>query len=86
MYAQNIKIAKECHREVGTNFSVQNQAWSLVPRIREADALVADRDDYQDVLETHPEVCFGTLNGSPLDHSKDRGGYQRAISAVIRGF
>lgn len=70
VYARNIEAAKECHREAGTDFSVQNQAWSLVPRIREVDAFVADHDESQKVLETHPEVCFVTLNRGSLEHSK----------------
>lgn len=70
VYVQNIEAAKERHREAGTDFSIQNQAWSLVPRIREADAFVADHGDSRKVLETHPEVCFVTLKGGPLDHSK----------------
>lgn len=62
VYAQNIDLGKERHRGADTDFSIQNQAWGLVPRIREADAFVEDCDASSKVLETHPECCFVALN------------------------
>lgn len=71
VYAQNIDLGKERHREVDADFSIQNQAWGLVPRIREADAFVRDCDASGKVLETHPECCFVALNNDEhLSNSK----------------
>lgn len=68
----NIEIAKE--EQEGAGFGIQNQAWSLVPRIREVDAFVSECEGSASVVETHPEVCFAALNGEPLGSSKKRGG------------
>lgn len=71
IYAGNIEAGKECHRRADTDFSIQNQAWSLVPRIRETDVFVQDIKEGNRVLETHPEACFVALNDDEhLYHSK----------------
>jgi len=71
IYAENIEAGKECHREADTDFSIQNQAWSLVPRIRETDSFVQDIKGSDRVLQTHPEVCFVALKDDEyLSHSK----------------
>lgn len=46
---------------------LSRQAWALVPRIAEADALA--RVDAR-VFEVHPEVSFRQLNGAPVPWSK----------------
>ena len=70
--AETIIDAKQA--QVDLDFSVQNQAWALVPRIREVDEFLAMfADDLVDteVRETHPEVCFTALNdGEPMTHDK----------------
>jgi len=71
IYAKNIEAGKECHWDADTDFSIQNQAWSLVPQIRETDAFIQDIKGSDRVLETHPEACFVALNGDEsLSHSK----------------
>jgi predicted RNase H-like nuclease len=71
VYANNIDAGKEHHKKVDAEFSIQNQAWCLVPRIREADAFVREADRSERVLETHPEACFVALNDNEyLAHSK----------------
>lgn len=71
VYAQNIETGKERHEEASTDFSIQNQAWSLVPRIRETNAFVKDAEGSDRVLETHPEACFVALSDDEyLSHSK----------------
>lgn len=70
VYARNLERAKQEHVDADVDFGIQNQAWSLVPRIREIDAFVADCSDSESILETHPEACFVAFNGSPLDDSK----------------
>lgn len=94
VYADNIEAARESHRKAGTDFGVQNQAWSLVPRIREADVFVETHEESEKILETHPEVCFATLKDGPLSHSKktDDGIEERldllteATDGDVRGF
>ncbi|MEZ5206690.1 MAG: DUF429 domain-containing protein [Acidimicrobiales bacterium] len=46
---------------------LSRQAWALVPRIAEADALA--RTDRR-VFEVHPEVSFRQLHGAPVPWSK----------------
>jgi predicted RNase H-like nuclease len=54
---RNLDAAKEVNEEAG--YSIQNQAWSQVPRIREVDGFLHATPTAQDVLiETHPELCF----------------------------
>lgn len=64
VYAPNIEAAKACQRP--EDFSVQNQVWAIVPRIRELDGFLQEYDAAlatEQVLEAHPELCFAGLNG-----------------------
>lgn len=66
VYAENIEAAKAAQEAAGASFGVQNQAWSIVPRIREVDGFLgeyAHRLDGTDLRESHPEVCFAALAG-----------------------
>jgi predicted RNase H-like nuclease len=45
------------------------QAWNIVPKIREADALLTP-DLQERVREGHPEVAFARLGGGPMAHRK----------------
>lgn len=57
---------------MSAGYSIQYQAWSLVPRIREIDEFVREFTPGEHVRETHPEVCFAALNGGEsLTHAKD---------------
>lgn len=70
--ASNICAAKTAQESL--DFSVQNQAWALVPCIREVDAFLerTEQTDRPRIIETHPEVAFAALNdGVPLDDPKD---------------
>lgn len=49
------------------------QAFSIFPKIREADALVR-RIGQDRVVETHPELSFRAMKGSPLASRKSRAG------------
>ncbi|MFB6296600.1 MAG: DUF429 domain-containing protein [Halobacteriales archaeon] len=70
VYSRNIDEAKAVNEAAG--FSIQSQAWSLVPRIREVDEFLDVYPSARDRLqETHPEVCFYALNGrKPVEASK----------------
>lgn len=75
VYRRNLLEAKELQRERDVGFSIQNQAWSIVPRIREVDEFLDEHPGARDrLLETHPEVCFWALNGgTPLEGTKRTG-------------
>jgi predicted RNase H-like nuclease len=50
------------------------QAWGLVPKVAEVDALVADGVD---AAEVHPEVAFAVLAGEPLPRKTSWAGLER---------
>lgn len=65
VYETNLDAAKAVNEEAG--FSIQNQAWGIVPRIREVDEFLDMNPSARDrVRETHPEVCFRALKGESL--------------------
>ncbi len=69
VYETNIETAKRIH--ANASYSIQNQAWGIVGRIREVDEFLDRYPVATDRLfETHPEVCFRELDGSPLEHPK----------------
>jgi len=84
VYSGNLEEAKALNEAAG--FSIQSQAWSLVPRIREVDEFLDVYPSARDRLqETHPEVCFHALNGrKPVEASKrtDKGVQQRIALLV----
>ena len=53
------------HSKATTQKGLSKQAWNLVPKIREVDNLW--QHDLRDrLVETHPEVCFAEMAGSPV--------------------
>ena len=62
---------------------VSKQAFHLLPKIREAEALLrSSYGDCLDWLETHPELCFSSFNGAvPMESNKktDAGFCERKI-------
>lgn len=69
---RNLEDAKVVN-EQAAGYSIQNQAWSIVPRIREVDTFLQATPEARDVVvETHPEVCFYGLQGRrPVLEPKD---------------
>lgn len=62
VYKHNLDQAKAINERAG--YSIQNQAWSIVPRIREVDEFIDMNPGARDRLyETRPELCFYALNG-----------------------
>lgn len=59
-----------CARIEGKRMSLQ--AFAIVPKVREVDALLRGRPWLQSVVkEVHPELCFAAWNGGvPLAHTK----------------
>lgn len=65
VYETRLEEAKAINEEAG--YSIQNQAWSVVPRIREVDEFLDTHPGARDRMrETHPEVCYRALRGAPL--------------------
>lgn len=73
VYAPNIEEAKR--RQQPEDFGIQNQAWAIVPRIREVDRFLLKFSGTvaeDQILEAHPELCFWALNDrTPMTHGKD---------------
>lgn len=82
VYEQNLDNAKERNEEVG--YSIQNQAWGIVPRIREVDEFFDMNPGARDrVFETHPELCFYSLNGQEtVPRKKTEEGIDRRKSLI----
>lgn len=80
---RNLEDAKAVNEEAG--YSIENQAWSIVPRIREVDSFLQATPAAQEVIvETHPEVCFYGLNGrEPIREPKDTADGIDARMAVL---
>lgn len=72
VHAPNIETAKQ--RQEPASFGVQNQAWAIVPRIREVDGFLqeyAENVGETQFLEAHPELCFAGLDdGTPIEAAK----------------
>jgi predicted RNase H-like nuclease/catechol 2,3-dioxygenase-like lactoylglutathione lyase family enzyme len=66
----------------GNRFSVQ--LWNIIPKIREVDALLTtDAIAASVIRETHPEVIFWGLSGSPMHYPKHTdAGYEARISLL----
>jgi len=59
---EELNLASKAHCGKG----VSKQAFYLLPKIREAEALLrSPNSDGLDWLETHPELCFSSFNGAP---------------------
>ncbi len=89
VYAPSYDGAKAVN-EARTGLSVTVQTWNVVPRIREADALLATVPAAREVVrESHPEVCFAALADEAVAHSKttDEGVAERlsALETVAPG-
>jgi predicted RNase H-like nuclease len=80
---EEINRASKAHCGKG----VSKQAFYLLPKIREAEALLRSSRHYGlDWLETHPELCFSGLNdGVPMDENKKTdAGYRERRRALAR--
>ncbi|MEM6957262.1 MAG: DUF429 domain-containing protein [Myxococcota bacterium] len=77
VYAPSYEEASRLNRKhAGKGLS--KQAWNLVPKIRELDALTDPR-----LHEVHPEVAFACLAGEPLEERKKTwGGLQRRLALL----
>jgi predicted RNase H-like nuclease len=76
-HAQAVTVAQRI-----TGKGLSQQAWRLVPKIAEADDLVAAGVP---LLEVHPEVAFAVLGGEPLPRKRSWAGLsvRRALLATV---
>jgi predicted RNase H-like nuclease len=68
--------------------AISKQAFAILPKIREVDALLQSRPELRDIIrEVHPELCFRELEGRPMDLSKrKRQGREHRKQALRRCF
>jgi predicted RNase H-like nuclease len=80
--------ALELNRQA-TGRGLSRQAWNIVPKIRDIDALLGSNGALRGVLrESHPELCFWALNGQQAmhDNKKQRAGQQERLRVLERYF
>jgi predicted RNase H-like nuclease len=67
-----------------TGRGLSRQSWNLVPKIREADALVRGSAQARAILrEAHPELLFAGLAGGPMSHpKKTRAGFTERLTIL----
>ena len=68
-----------------TGHGLSRQAWNIVSKIREIDALLCGHHALRGVLrECHPELCFWALNGRhAMQHNKKAAAGQQERLAVL---
>jgi predicted RNase H-like nuclease len=81
-YTEALKLNRQA-----TGRGLSRQAWNIVPKIRDIDALLRGKPALQDVLrECHPELCFWALNGQQAmrNNKKPREGQQERLRVLER--
>ncbi len=75
--------ANRANKEL-TGRGLSMQTWSIIPKIREADELLAnDKSARSRIREIHPEICFWALACHPMQHSKKkREGYLERMEVL----
>lgn len=63
--------AAKATQEARTDGSLNRQSWGIAPKIAEADNLLQESAAARErIRECHPEVCFWSFNGQPMQYSK----------------
>ena len=84
--AEDYCDAKRRHREA-TGKGLSRQTFNLLGKIREVDELIRTNQDARSLLrETHPEVCFWSLNGqrSVIEGKKRTLGLEKRVRVLER--
>jgi predicted RNase H-like nuclease len=84
LVAQSYARALELNRRA-TGRGLSRQAWNIVPKIREIDALLRNNRELRGVLrESHPELCFWALNAQQAmhDNKKRREGQEQRLQVL----
>ncbi len=73
VYARNLLQAKQIHRRKKVGFGISNQAWAIVPRIREVDLCLRTLPEAKKIVrETHPELGFRRLGKESAPRARKR--------------
>lgn len=85
VYAQTYESACALNQSV-TGKKITLQAWHICRKVREVDEWLAAHPEAQhQVHESHPELVFQRLNGSPLTHrKKTREGIAERLDILAR--
>jgi predicted RNase H-like nuclease len=62
-------LAATTYAEASAIAGLSKQAFHLLPKIREVDAVMTPRQQ-RTIVEVHPELCFATLLGAPCQAPK----------------
>ncbi len=78
VYEQTLETAKTT-TETQAGYSIQNQVWRRIPRLRELDEFLDQYPGAVDrLIEVQPEVAFSALNGeTPVPPRDTEAGYNR---------
>lgn len=69
---ETYREASRVNREM-TGRGLSKQTWSIIPKIREVDELLAsDKSAGSRIREIHPEICFWALACHPMQRSKKK--------------
>ena len=70
VYAESYEKAVEINM-MASGRKVSRQLWNMAPRIRAIDIFLRENPRAKGVLrESHPEICFASISGGPMEHSK----------------
>lgn len=70
VYAAGEEKQKEANR-ITLGKSLSKQSIAIIPKLLQLDSFMINHPEYQDkISESHPEVCFSCLAGSPLMSNK----------------
>ena len=76
---ENYKIGNEISKKI-TGKGISIQSWNISKKIKEVnDFKLSKESNEMNLFESHPELCFESLNKNPLMHSKktDKGILER---------
>ena len=67
---ENYKIGNEINKKI-TGKGISIQSWNISKKIKEVnDFKLSKESNKMNLFESHPELCFESLNKNPLMHSK----------------
>ena len=85
VYKDSYKEANEMNKNV-LGKGLSQQSYAICPKIREIDMFLKDNEEYKDkLIESHPEICFSKLNGTPIfENKKTPEGIKKRISVLSK--
>ncbi len=85
VYKESYKEANEMNKNV-LGKGLSQQSYAICPKIREIDMFLKDNEEYKNkLIESHPEICFSKLNGTPIfENKKTPEGIKKRISVLSK--